>query len=79
MPRQRRGAQFGVWSLFRELLGWNDDAGPLPTSFVVVGRLLGVALVAFGITFAVVLDNIILGVVSSLIGIGLTIGTFELD
>lgn len=76
-PRQS-GLRFSVWSTFRELLGWADDAGAMPKSLVVVGWLLGVALLTFGVVAVTVLGYTVLGVVSAVVGIGLVLGTFEL-
>lgn len=76
-PR-RNGARFALWSTFRELLGWSEDAGPMPKSIVFVGWVLAVALFAFGVVAATALDYVGLGIISALIGIGLAYGTFEL-
>lgn len=70
--------RFAVWSTFRELLGWADDAGPMPRSFVAVGWLLGAALLAFGAVAVTALDSMVLGVVSGGFGVGLVFGTLEL-
>ena len=78
MEPQQRGVRFAIWSTFRELLGWNDDAGPMPKSLVVIGWLLGAALVLFGVVAVIALDYLVLGLVSLVVGIGLVIGTFEL-
>lgn len=67
-----------MWSTFRELLGWNDDAGQMPKSFVVIGWVLGAALIVFGVMAATALEFIVLGIVSAVIGIGLVLGTFDL-
>lgn len=58
-----------------ELLGWADNAGPLPFSFMVAGILLGAALFAIGITFLTVTGFAVLGVVVALLGVGLLFGT----
>lgn len=76
-PRQS-GVRFALWSTFRELLGWNDDAGQMPKSFVVIGWVLGAALIVFGVMAATALEFIVLGIVSAVIGIGLVLGTFDL-
>lgn len=76
---QRNGARFALWSTFRELLGWSDDAGPMPRSMVFVGWVLAVALFILGVVAAAVLDYLVLGIISALIGIGLVCGTFELS
>jgi hypothetical protein len=39
---------------------------------------LAVALLAFGVGVAAVLDYVVLGIISALIGIGLAYGRFEL-
>jgi len=78
MEHQQNGVRFAVWSTFRELLGWNDDAGAMPKSLVAVGWLLGVALILFGAVAVVALDHMVLGIVSAVVGIGLVLGTLEL-
>lgn len=72
------GLRFGVWSTFRELLGWADNAGPMPKSLVAVGWLLGIALIVFGVVAMIALGYVVLGIITGLIGIGLVLGTLEL-
>lgn len=62
-------------SLFVELLGWADNAGPLPLSFAVVGILLGVVLLVVGVALAAVAGRVVLGAVVLLVGVGLLFGT----
>lgn len=58
--------------------GWRIGRRVHDGSLVVVGRLLGAALLTFGVVAVTVLNYTVLGVVSGVIGIGLVIGTFEL-
>lgn len=67
---------FAVWSTFREPLGWKNNAGAMPRSFSVLGRVLTVVAIAVGAFFAGPIDRLTLGIV--LVGIGLFIGTLEL-
>lgn len=62
-------------SVFVELLGWADNAGPLPLSFAVAGILLGVVLLAVGVALAAVAGHVVVGVVVVLVGVGLLFGT----
>lgn len=78
MEHQQNRFRFAVWSTFRELLGWNDNAGAMPKSLVAVGWLLGAALILFGAVAVVALDLMVLGIVSAVVGVGLVLGTFEL-
>lgn len=62
-----------VRSVFVELLGWAEDAVPIPFSFVVLGVLLGLALAASGA--ALVFSGYrLLGVIVALVGAGLGVG-----
>lgn len=62
-------------SVLVELLGWADNAGPLPLSLAAVGILLGVVLLVVGVALAAVADRIVLGIVVVLAGVGLLFGT----
>ncbi len=62
-------------SVFVELLGWADNAGPLPLSLAVLGILLGVVLLVVGVALAAVAGHVVLGVVVGLVGVGLLFGT----
>ncbi len=79
MEPQENGARFAVWSTFRELLGWNDDAGPMPKSIGLFGWILTVTLLIFGVVAVFTLNRTVLGLISAVIGIGLAYGTFELS
>lgn len=62
-------------SVFVELLGWADNAGPLPLGFAAAGILIGVVLLVVGVTLAAVAGHVVLGVVIVLVGVGLLFGT----
>lgn len=62
-------------SVFVELLGWADNAGPLPLSFAVVGILLGMVLLVVGVALAAVAGRVVLGAVVVLVSVGLLFGT----
>lgn len=62
-------------SIFVELLGWADDAGPLPLSFAVAGILLGVILIVAGVALLTAAGQVPRGVAALLIGAGLMFGT----
>lgn len=62
-------------SIFVELLGWADNAGPLPLSFAVAGILLGMVLVVAGIAILTAAGHVLLGAAVLLIGVGLMFGT----
>ncbi len=66
-----------LWSTFREFSWWADNAGPMPKSFVVAGRLLGVTLIGVG-TYWLFGGPRLFGLAMLLLGVGLVLGTFEL-
>ena len=73
-----RRTVFALWSIFREFSWWADNAGPMPKSFVVAGRLLGATLSGVG-TYWLVGGPRLFGLAMLFLGAGLVLGTFELQ
>lgn len=71
--RQDRRTLDTVRSVFVELVGWAEDAVPIPFSFVVLGILLGVTLAGSGTALAFI-GYRLLGVIVALVGAGLAVG-----
>lgn len=71
--RRDRGILDTVRSVFVELLGWAEDAMPIPSSFVVLGILLGLALAGSGVALAFN-GYRLFGVIMALVGAGLAAG-----
>lgn len=73
-----RRAVFTLWSTFREFSWWADNAGPMPKSFVIANRLLGVTLTGAG-TYWLFGGPRLFGLAMLVLGVGLVLGTFELQ
>lgn len=72
-----RRTVLAVWSTFRELSWWADNAGPMPRPFVVVVRVLGAAVVGVGL-YVLFGSSAWVGAAMLLVGAGFLLGSFEL-
>ena len=66
-----------LWSTFRELSWWLDNAGPMGKSFVVASRFLGVSVIGFGL-YLLFAGSPLVGLVFLTVGAGFILGSFEL-
>jgi len=77
MKRIGRRAVLVLWSTFRELSWWADNAGPTPKTFVVASRSLGATVIGIGL-YLLSAGSPWVGMAMLTVGAGFILGSFEL-